>query len=107
MGGYDTNPLTPESFCNGNGSFKKRTITHLQKPFDKLIQLGHYPSMSKFTPEKNGIAYQIPDKYEIETNLSGLSVRRKTKYQQGNISYMISWTNSYDNMISSSSIILA
>ncbi|CAG8797909.1 6869_t:CDS:2, partial [Racocetra persica] len=54
------------------------------------------------------IAYQIPDKYEIETNLSGLSVKYKTEYQPtGNISYTISWVNPYGNIISSSSMISA
>ncbi|CAG8700431.1 11706_t:CDS:2, partial [Dentiscutata heterogama] len=42
------------------------------------------------------IGSQIPDKYEIEMNLSGLTIKYKTKYQQtGNISYKISWINSY------------
>ncbi|CAG8763657.1 10979_t:CDS:2, partial [Dentiscutata erythropus] len=71
----------------------------------KVIKLGYYPSISKFTPKKNGIAYQIPDKYEIETNLSGLSVKCKTEYQPtGNISYTISWVNPYGDIISSSSM---
>lgn len=72
----------------------------------KVIKLGHYPSISKFTQKKkNSIAYQIPDKYEIETNLLGLSVRCKTEYQQtGNVSYTISWTNPYGNIVSSSSM---
>ncbi|CAG8686698.1 12146_t:CDS:1, partial [Dentiscutata heterogama] len=41
----------------------------------------------------------IPDEYEIETTLSGLSVRCKTKYQQtGIVSYTISWINLCGNM---------
>ena len=42
-------PLTPESFRNGNGSFKKRTITHLQKPFDKC-NLNSKKVLQKFQP---------------------------------------------------------
>ncbi|CAG8799855.1 8206_t:CDS:2, partial [Racocetra persica] len=74
----------------------------------KVIRLGHYPSVSKFTRKKKGIAYQIPDEYEIETDLLGLSVRCKTKYQQtGDVSYTISWINSYGSVVSSSSMISA
>ncbi|KAF0540931.1 hypothetical protein F8M41_006031 [Gigaspora margarita] len=45
----------------------------------KVIKLGYYPSVSKFTRKKN-IAYQIPDEYEVETNLAGLLIRCKTQY---------------------------
>ncbi|CAG8483812.1 11441_t:CDS:2, partial [Scutellospora calospora] len=52
--------------------------------------------------------YKISNKYEVETNLSGLPVRCKTGYQQiGNIIYTVSCVNSDDNMVSSSSITLA
>ncbi|RIB00334.1 hypothetical protein C2G38_2234678 [Gigaspora rosea] len=71
----------------------------------KVIKLGYYPSVSKFTRK---ISYQIPNNYEIETNLVGLTVRCKTQYQQtGNINYTISWVNSYGNTVSSSSTISA
>ncbi|CAG8457180.1 3437_t:CDS:2 [Dentiscutata heterogama] len=70
----------------------------------KVNKLGHYPPISKFTRKHNGIAYQIPDKYEIETSLAGLSIRCKTQYQQaGNINYTISWIDSCSNTLSSSS----
>ncbi|RIB02053.1 hypothetical protein C2G38_2228955 [Gigaspora rosea] len=71
----------------------------------KVIKLGYYPSVSKFTRK---ISYQIPNNYEIETNLVGLTVRCKTQYQQtGNINYTISWVNSYGNTVSSDSTISA
>ncbi|CAG8773502.1 26548_t:CDS:2 [Dentiscutata erythropus] len=72
----------------------------------KVIRLGHYPSISKFTQKKNGVAYQIPDEYEIKTTLLGLYVRCKTEYnkQTGKIKYIVSWVNSYENIVSSSSM---
>ncbi|CAG8651606.1 2974_t:CDS:2, partial [Cetraspora pellucida] len=71
----------------------------------KVIKLGYYPPVSKFTRK---ISYQIPNNYEIETNLAGLTVRCKTQYQQaGNINYTISWINSYGNTVSSDSTISA
>ncbi|CAG8728598.1 1728_t:CDS:2, partial [Cetraspora pellucida] len=48
----------------------------------KVIKLGHYPPISRFTHKHNGITYQIPDKYEVETSLARLSIRCKTQYQQ-------------------------
>ncbi|CAG8733470.1 20199_t:CDS:2 [Cetraspora pellucida] len=70
----------------------------------KVIKLGHYSLISRFTHKHNGITYQIPDKYEVETSLARLSIRCKTQYQQdGNINYMISWINSCGNTLSSSS----
>ncbi|CAG8475882.1 23970_t:CDS:2 [Cetraspora pellucida] len=70
----------------------------------KVIKLVHYPPISRFTRKHNGITYQIPDKYEVETSLVRLSIRCKTQYQQdGNINYMISWINSCGNTLSSSS----
>ncbi|CAG8765096.1 21923_t:CDS:2 [Cetraspora pellucida] len=71
----------------------------------KVIKLGYYLPVSKFTRK---ISYQIPNNYEIKTNLAGLTVRCKTQYQQaGNINYTISWINSYGNTVSSDSTISA
>ncbi|CAG8778143.1 31191_t:CDS:1, partial [Racocetra persica] len=70
----------------------------------KVIKLGHYPSISRFTRKQNNIVYQILDKYEIETSLAGLSVRYKTQYQQASyINYTISCINQNGNTVSCSS----
>ncbi|KAF0520403.1 hypothetical protein F8M41_016334 [Gigaspora margarita] len=71
----------------------------------KVIKLGYYPPVSKFTRK---ISYQIPNNYKVKTNLVGLTVRCKTQYQQaGNINYTISWVNSYGNTVLSNITISA
>ncbi|CAG8760426.1 16059_t:CDS:2, partial [Racocetra persica] len=100
---------TPETFRKNNAISKSIsnniTIPVLKQDLDVTIPV---LKQNRQDLNKTGIFTNIPDKYEIKTNLSGLSVKCKTEYQPtGNISYTISWVNPYGDIISSSSMISA
>ncbi|CAG8518447.1 7587_t:CDS:10 [Scutellospora calospora] len=65
---------------------------------DSRIFYNKYSYITAVYKTKKDIAYQIPDEYEIETNLLQLSIRCKTKYQQ---------TDPYSNSIVSSSSMIS
>ncbi|CAB4473278.1 unnamed protein product [Rhizophagus irregularis] len=47
----------------------------------KIISLGRYPTKVKYTKKEKGVAHKIPDNYQVETMLNGLTVLCKTQYQ--------------------------
>ena len=60
----------------------------------KVISLGYYPTPVKLTQKnsRDGIQYEIPDNYSVETEISGMKIRCETKYQQnGKVRFMIIW----------------
>jgi len=62
----------------------------------KIISLGKYPTKVKYTKKEKGIAYKIPDNYQVETTLNGLIVLCKTQYQFSRkitIKYTIEWVD--------------
>jgi len=56
--------------------------------------LGYYPIPTKLTQKnsKDGIQYQIPDNYSIETEIFGIKIRCEIKYQpNGKVRFIIIW----------------
>ncbi|CAG8797563.1 22215_t:CDS:2, partial [Racocetra persica] len=105
-----TTPFTPETFRYEDKVKRRRTIRNSQVSHHKVQQKPQLtvntnpsiPTMRKMGNKDYWSTYKIPDQYEVETNLAGLSIRYKTQYQQaGNINFKISWINSCGNILSS------
>ncbi|PKY59254.1 hypothetical protein RhiirA4_514775 [Rhizophagus irregularis] len=47
----------------------------------KIISLGRYPTKVKYTKKEKEVAHKIPDNYQVETMLNGLTVLCKIQYQ--------------------------
>ncbi|RHZ68613.1 hypothetical protein Glove_294g26 [Diversispora epigaea] len=52
----------------------------------KVISLKFYPTSVKLIQKifKNCVQYQVPDNYNVETEVSKFKIRCETKYQQNN-----------------------
>lgn len=60
----------------------------------KIISLGQYPTRVIYTRKEKGINYKIPNNYQVETILNGLTVLCKTQYQFSRkvvIKYTVEW----------------
>ncbi len=60
----------------------------------KVISLGQYPTKLKYTKKEKGIAYKIPNNYQVETTLNGLIVFCKAQYQfsrKVEVKYTVEW----------------
>ena len=60
----------------------------------KIISLGQYPTKVVYTRKEKGINYKVPNNYQVETTLSGLTVLCKTQYQFSHkivVKYIIEW----------------
>ncbi|GES91121.1 hypothetical protein GLOIN_2v1847779 [Rhizophagus clarus] len=47
----------------------------------KIVSLGQYPTKVIYTRKEKGINYKVPNNYQVETILNGLTVLCKTQYQ--------------------------
>jgi len=59
----------------------------------KILKLGYYPGNTKLTKKtpSTSMQYKIPDKYKMETRLSGFEVTCQTKYMSsGLVRYCVS-----------------
>jgi hypothetical protein len=62
----------------------------------KIISLGQYPTKVIYTRKEKGINYKIPNNYQVETMLNGLTVLCKTQYQFSRkivVKYTVEWTD--------------
>ncbi|GES84505.1 hypothetical protein GLOIN_2v1847779 [Rhizophagus clarus] len=62
----------------------------------KIVSLGQYPTKVIYTRKEKGINYKVPNNYQVETILNGLTVLCKTQYQFSRkivVKYTVEWTN--------------
>ena len=82
---YPTNPFIMAQYITGNWPFYF---------WYKVVSLGYYPTPVKLTQKnsKDCIQYQIPDNYNIETEVSKIKICCETKYQpNGKVRFTIVW----------------
>ncbi|GES80121.1 hypothetical protein GLOIN_2v1777777 [Rhizophagus clarus] len=62
----------------------------------KIVSLGQYPTKVIYTRKEKGINYKVPNNYQVETILNGLTVLCKTQYQFSRkivVKYTVEWTD--------------
>ncbi|POG60082.1 uncharacterized protein OCT59_015666 [Rhizophagus irregularis] len=73
----------------------------------KIISLGQYPTRVIYTRKEKGINYKVPNNYQVETVLNGLTVLCKTQYQFSRkivVRYTVEWTDENGQIRSSYSL---
>ncbi|CAB4436365.1 unnamed protein product [Rhizophagus irregularis] len=73
----------------------------------KIISLGQYPTRVIYTRKEKGINYKVPNNYQVETLLNGLTVLCKTQYQFSRkivVRYTVEWTDKNGQIRSSYSL---